>query len=191
MPRFASRLVDRLGPRLFEMRAAHVLEIVDALGSAGVRVWLAGGWGVDALLGHQARRHRDLDLVVDAGDGSEERARRVLQDLGYRTVVERAPSGKWMPHKAVLRDAGGRRIDLLPVRLDGGPLAPRSHNGPGANGFVPAGLASGAVAGRRVGCLAASVQLAFHGDYDPTGVDRHDVALLCSRFDLPPPPGYS
>src|SRR5258708_7387144 len=27
-------------------------------------VWIDGGWGVDALLGHQTRKHDDLDVAV-------------------------------------------------------------------------------------------------------------------------------
>ncbi len=33
------------------MGISDVLEIVERLGGAGVRVWLDGGWGVDALIG--------------------------------------------------------------------------------------------------------------------------------------------
>ena len=49
------------------MRAQDVLEIVAYLDAAGVRVWLDGGWGVDALLGEQTRPHKDLDIVVEQG----------------------------------------------------------------------------------------------------------------------------
>ena len=45
------------------MLAHDVLEIVAGLDAAGVRVWLDGGWGVDALIRHQTRDHEDLDLV--------------------------------------------------------------------------------------------------------------------------------
>jgi lincosamide nucleotidyltransferase A/C/D/E len=36
------------------------------LTEAGCSVWVAGGWGVDALVGRQTRLHRDLDLALDA-----------------------------------------------------------------------------------------------------------------------------
>jgi hypothetical protein len=44
----------------------EVLGVLDALTSASCMVWVAGGWGVDALVGGQTRAHRDLDLAVDA-----------------------------------------------------------------------------------------------------------------------------
>jgi lincosamide nucleotidyltransferase A/C/D/E len=46
------------------VRAESVLEVLSALSAC--RVWAAGGWGVDALVGHQTRDHRDLDLALDA-----------------------------------------------------------------------------------------------------------------------------
>lgn len=30
-----------------------------------MRVWLDGGWGVDALLGRQTRPHDDMDIVIE------------------------------------------------------------------------------------------------------------------------------
>jgi lincosamide nucleotidyltransferase A/C/D/E len=43
-----------------------VLDVLDVLDGASCRVWVGGGWGVDALDGRQTRTHRDLDLAVDA-----------------------------------------------------------------------------------------------------------------------------
>ena len=51
------------------MRLADVVEILSDLRAAGCRVWVAGGWGVDALVGRQTRPHRDLDLAVDDEPG--------------------------------------------------------------------------------------------------------------------------
>ena len=178
-------LVDRVRHRLFEMRDVDVVEVVEALAAAGVRTWIAGGWGVDALVGRQSRRHKDLDLVVDAGDESEARAREVLDELGYATVGERVAAGAWMPLKVVLRHPGGRTIDLLPVRLDGQPAGANAEVLPG--GLLPTAFARGVVAGRSVGCLSPSVQLTFHTGYALSRVDRQDIALLCSRFGLAPP----
>ena len=41
------------------MRERDVLWILDALKGAGVPCVIGGGWGVDALVGHQTRRHHD------------------------------------------------------------------------------------------------------------------------------------
>src|SRR4051794_700622 len=59
-----------------------VVAVLDAFDRAGVQGWLAGGWGVDALVGHQTRPHTDLDLVIRSED--LERILAVLHGRGYR-----------------------------------------------------------------------------------------------------------
>ena len=46
------------------MHAPDVIEVINALGSASVDVWVHGGWGIDALLGEQTRAHDDLDVIL-------------------------------------------------------------------------------------------------------------------------------
>jgi Aminoglycoside-2''-adenylyltransferase len=46
------------------MTAEDALEVVGWLSEADVDVWLLGGWSVDALVGEQTRKHKDLDLSV-------------------------------------------------------------------------------------------------------------------------------
>jgi hypothetical protein len=48
--------------------ASDVLVVLDQFDQAGLVAWLDGGWGVDALLGHQSRPHEDLDLVIARDD---------------------------------------------------------------------------------------------------------------------------
>ena len=51
-----------------QMSASAVLEVVDWLHQSSIRVWLDGGWGVDALLGRETRAHLDVDIVITIGD---------------------------------------------------------------------------------------------------------------------------
>jgi hypothetical protein len=53
-------------PAVQGMTASEVHSIVDWLGTRAVVYQINGGWAVDALVGHQTRPHRDLDLFVDA-----------------------------------------------------------------------------------------------------------------------------
>ena len=39
--------------------------MIDATGAAGIRVWLFGGWGLDARLGRITREHGDVEFWVD------------------------------------------------------------------------------------------------------------------------------
>lgn len=176
-----SSLARACRDRLFEIRALDVVQVLDALDRAGVAAWLAGGWGVDALLGRQTRRHHDLDIVINGNDRSEPRALTALGSLGFVTVEARAPAGTWMPLKAVLRDRGGRTIDLLPVPLhsDGTTIVLNLPAGPCA---LPEAFAVGHVTGRPAPCLAPTVQFTFHAGFIHTAAQRRDLALLSSRF---------
>ena len=44
--------------------AEDVIEIYQPLVESGIKVWLTGGWGIDALLGEQTRPHKDLDVFI-------------------------------------------------------------------------------------------------------------------------------
>src|SRR5215472_5062822 len=75
----------------------RVLALMNALDSAGVSAWVAGGWGVDALIGHQTRRHYDLDLVVADAPENLERMEQVLARDGFRPGVREFNPGLAMP----------------------------------------------------------------------------------------------
>jgi lincosamide nucleotidyltransferase A/C/D/E len=87
--------------------AEDVIQVLDALDAAGVRHWVAGGWGIAALVGRQTRQHRDLDLAVDAADLS--RCLAVLAGLEYAAETD------WLPSRIELRAAGERWVDVHPV----------------------------------------------------------------------------
>jgi hypothetical protein len=43
----------------------NVLFVLRLADRARARLWIDGGWGVDALLGSQTREHGDLDVVIE------------------------------------------------------------------------------------------------------------------------------
>ena len=45
-----------------------VKQILQFAIDAEIKVFLDGGWGVDALLGHQSRAHNDIDIFVGSMD---------------------------------------------------------------------------------------------------------------------------
>jgi Aminoglycoside-2''-adenylyltransferase len=47
------------------MKSVDVIEVYKTLTDLGIRVWIDGGWGVDALLGRQTRSHKDLDIAIE------------------------------------------------------------------------------------------------------------------------------
>ena len=84
-----------------------MVEVIDGLESAGIDVWVEGGWGIDALLGEQTRPHYDLDVFIRADD--IEAAMRVTGGLGFSLMTDELPQG------FVVRDKADRRIDFHPV----------------------------------------------------------------------------
>lgn len=166
------------------MCAQDVLDVVACLTRAGIAVWLDGGWGVDALLGEQTRPHDDLDVVMEKAQLNA--AHKALRALGFVLAVDELPT------RCVLRDAGDRRIDVHPVIFDaeGGGLQ-RQPDGSDFR-YPPEGLAgTGAIAGQPVRCLTPELQRRCHLGYEPDDNDRHDVRLLCERFDLELPAAFA
>src|SRR4051812_37627781 len=92
------------------IEVAEVLEVLADLRGVGCRVWVAGGWGVDALVGHQTRPHRDLDLAVDADH--ESAAIPALEDRGYHIETD------WRPVRVELAAPCRGWVDLHPVVFD-------------------------------------------------------------------------
>jgi lincosamide nucleotidyltransferase A/C/D/E len=193
MPRRRHRPVTTMGTvRLWQAKkepkmvdTSDVLLILDRLDRAGLRIWLDGGWGVDALVGRPSRPHRDLDLVIDREDCGAARA--ALAGLGFRHDGTAAPG---LPARLVLVDAGGRQVDLHPVVFDERGNGWQELAG-GAWGEYPAeGLRGlGMVGGRRVRCVTPEVQVRHHLGYPLDTTDRRDLALLAERFGVAVPPG--
>jgi lincosamide nucleotidyltransferase A/C/D/E len=172
---------DQLGPER-SVTAERVLELLDVLRSAGVRATLDGGWGVDALLGHQTRPHADLDLVASLADVP--RIRTALERLGFSLHEDH------LPVRFVLRGADGEQLDFHTVTFDerGGGVQPQP--GGGAFRYPPEGFVEGLVAETAVPCVSAEVQLLCHRGYEPTPKDAHDVLNLCRTFGLSIPREY-
>jgi lincosamide nucleotidyltransferase A/C/D/E len=144
--------------------------------AADVDYWVAGGWGVDALLGEQTRTHHDLDLVIAAAPVLWQRrqsddAKRALEALGYRFERNDIHLGAWFVERIVLCHSSGRRVELLPI--DERP----------ADFF-----ATGLIGGRATPCLSPDTQLRIHTGYRRTSADDHDVDALCDRLGLEAPP---
>jgi lincosamide nucleotidyltransferase A/C/D/E len=154
------------------MGPEDVLIVVDYLATAGIRSWLAGGWGLDALAGTETRPHRDLDLLVDADDADA--AEQHLGARGFERIREALPGSRtfvpWslMPHRVFLRDRDGRTVDLHPVRSADWPGLPA----------VPHAFAVGTVGGREVQCLSVAAQVATHQGFEIREEHRADMELL-------------
>lgn len=158
------RVVARLSAWVYRnppMPADAVLAVMATLQDAGVRCWISGGWGVDALAGEHTRIHRDLDLVVE--DRGMDRAVQALNDLGYFEWY-RSESEVPMFSRVVLHDheLAGRTIDLHPLQLSGTHME----------------FTTGEIDGQEVPCLSVDLQVKTHSSYRKRWRDRADLAVL-------------
>ncbi len=165
------------------MGARDVLEIVGRLGGEGIRVWLDGGWGVDALIGEQTRDHDDLDVVIALADA--EAARAALAPLGYALADDERPT------RFVIGAPGDRRVDFHTVTFDAGGGGIQALQDGSSWRYPPEGFSGvGRLAGEAVRCLTAEVQVLTHVGYDPDDTDRHDMQMLRDRLGVALPASY-
>jgi len=159
------------------MTANDVLAILAVLREADVEVWIGGGWGIDALVGEQTRRHRDLDLMYR--DNQEPAVVTALADTGFVQTLS------WRPVRFVVADAAGREIDLHPLTFAADGSAVQASLDPERPfGYPAACFVTGTIGGATVPCLSPEQQVYFHQGYEPADHDRHDMAQLRRVFRI-------
>jgi lincosamide nucleotidyltransferase A/C/D/E len=164
---------------VLDVEEHDVLAVLDAVARAGTPAWVAGGWGIDALIGHPTREHDDLDLAIRSQD--QEPVIRALRGLGFDLVQ----ADDWRPSRFGMRDSAGRKIDLHLLAFDASGSA-RQVNLPGLPPFeYPSeGFVEGRIGDRKVPCLSPYLQVQFHRGYQWTSKDQHDMRLLRTKFRI-------
>jgi len=179
------------------VKAEDVVGICAVLASGGIRLWLTGGWGIDALLGEETRPHKDLDIVILLDDVV--RLRELLMRDGFH-LKELWPENAWVidaqgvevPTAFVLQDASGRELDVHAFRLDQqGDGIPAWANDEGLAFKMEDLAGEGLIAGRAVRCVSPGAQLLCHAGYELPAVQRGDLERLCGRFGLADPTEHS
>src|SRR5437899_2410694 len=165
-----------------DMEAADVLQVLDWLRAAGVKVHVAGGWAVDALVGEQSRTHADLDLAFDAVD--EQRVLLVLRHAGFQMTTDERPA------RFVLQDQIGHQVDFHPLAFDASGNGQQVGFGRVTYAYPSAEFGRGMIDGQEVDCLSAKLLIQFHVGYKPTHKDVNDMQLLRDRLGMPLPAPY-
>ena len=114
----------------------------------GVRIWIDGGWAVDALLGRQTRHHADIDIVIQQKD--VDAVVHMLQIRGYLP----AHQNDNRPWNFALDNGVRRRVDLHVVVID--EKGNGIYGSPADGSVYPAAAFAGigAIHGRVVRCIA-------------------------------------
>ena len=166
--------VERIKYRIIYTPASKMLAVMDELAAAEVRGWLAGGWGVDALVGRQTRPHNDIDLVIGDDEPPFQQIGQALAREGFWFVGAVHHPGIPIPWCHMWRHDAGHKVEVLPVPLHKPPFA---ADGADAGG-VRQPFTEGSIDGQPVPCLSAELQLLLHNGYPQREADNHDVALL-------------
>lgn len=164
-PLLRSQAVQRLKARITYMPAVRVLALLDLIAAEAILVYVAGGWGVDALAGRQTRQHYDLDLLIDADPVQMARVGDVLRREGFRKAGTEHNPGLPMPWRHLWQHDDGYSVEVLPAALNDPP-------------FGDTAFTFGTIEGRPVPCLSVALQLALHTGYPPRSVDAADTDLL-------------
>lgn len=167
---------------LSSMTASAALGLYLLLDASGVRCWVMGGWGVDALLGRQTRSHHDLDLLVHREDLANYDA--AVRSVGFVRSFEWEENRRVLvgseEHDSAFVDShhDGRQVDVHVVDVDTAAGVVTQHH---AGAWpMPLGALSGRgrIAGTEVRCVTATAQVAMHTGYDLPERHRADLALL-------------
>ena len=133
-----------------DMTGRDVVKILGMIELRGIRVWVDGGWAVDALLGRQTRHHADLDIVIEQKDLDE--IVEMLRTRGYGP----AHRNDTRPWNFALGDGVRHEVDFRVIVLD---EDGNGVYGPTADGnLYPADALKGigAIRGRVVNCISVA-----------------------------------
>jgi lincosamide nucleotidyltransferase A/C/D/E len=163
------------------MSAEQARRSTNLLDQNGVRCWVMGGWGVDALLGRVTRAHKDLDLLVNIRDLL--RYSEIVRSHGFDRKLEWSESQPIQVDTVRFDSAfvdthpDGREIDVHVIDVDHEGAVVQFHTDPWP---LPRDTVSGVgtIEGVRVRCVSRAAQHAMHSGYDLPEKQREDVHLL-------------
>lgn len=160
------------------MNLENVLDFYAQIEKCGIKIWIDGGWGVDALIGRQTRSHGDLDIAIQLKD--MQKARRLLVEQGYKEIKR---DNEW---NFVMGDKKGHEIDFHVFVFDD-----YEHVVEGIK--YPDGSLTGVgvIGGCEVNCISPEHMVKFHTGYKLRENDFKDVSALCKKFGLDYPEEYT
>lgn len=159
------------------MDIKEVTKLYHQLTEIGIKIWIDGGWAVDALMGKQTRPHADLDIAIESKH--VEKTLQLLKMQGYKEIKR---DNEW---NFVVGDDAGHEIDFHIFVLDD-------------QGKIVDGIkypedsltGTGIIGNCNVACISPYHLVQFHTGYPLRKSDYHDVSLLCRKFGIEYPKEY-
>lgn len=161
------------------MNDKEVINWYNCFMSAGINVWIDGGWCVDALLGRQTREHPDMDIAIERKNNTS--VRDILKSLDFEEE-ERGDSSEW---NYVMKHSDGRKIDIHVFEFD-----ENKNNIYGIEYPYESLQGKGTISGQKVSCISPEWMFKFKTSYEPIEKDIKDVQALASKFGYELPPKY-
>jgi len=161
------------------MDARSAAQLVRFLEQNEIEVYVDGGWAVDALLGVETRAHDDLDIALPHCQ-----VPKLRELLAARGFVEQIQADSWECN-FVLADKRDSRVDVHSYTLD-----EAGRNIFGVPYIREHLTGRGIIDGYPVRAIAPEWLVKFHTGYEIDENDRHDVRLLCERFEIELPEEY-
>lgn len=166
-----------VGPKQ-AITSADVVDLYNKLDNWGIKIWIDGGWGVDALLEKQTRPHGDLDIALQQKD--VQKAREFLEAQGYKEIKR---DNEW---NFVMGDDKGHQIDFHAFIFDGKGIVIEGIKYP--EGSL---TGTGKINDTVVRCISPEHIVKFHTGYKLRESDYEDVVALCKKFGIDFPEEYS
>jgi lincosamide nucleotidyltransferase A/C/D/E len=161
------------------MTSKDIINLYTQLESKGIKIWIDGGWAVDALLGKQTRSHKDMDIAIEWKDVPG--LRQFLEPQGYKQIKE---DNRW---NFVLANDQGHEVDIHAFVFD--------DQGNVADGieYPTASLTgTGAIEGEIVRCISPEYMVQFLAPWIHKWPEKYvsAVSALCEKFNIALPKEY-
>ncbi|KKU81267.1 MAG: hypothetical protein UY09_C0042G0001 [Parcubacteria group bacterium GW2011_GWA2_47_8] len=165
------------------MDSKYLLDLYSKLESMGIKIWIDGGWAVDALLGKQTRPHEDLDIAIERNKLLELRSYLIAH--GYRDV-EREKNKMW---DLVMNDGNGHEIEVHTFDLDDNGMVLKEDYWDGYSVDSLNGV--GYIEGYKVRCVSVEQLIKTHRNdrRELKEKDYKDIRALCDKFKIEYPEG--
>ncbi|OGI65145.1 hypothetical protein A3A95_04215 [Candidatus Nomurabacteria bacterium RIFCSPLOWO2_01_FULL_39_18] len=156
-----------------------VVDFYKSLENLGIKIWIDGGFSVDALLGEQTRKHLDLDIAINQEDMVS--LVRFLATEGYKEIR------RDNEYNLVFGDKIGREIDIHAFISD------KEGNIVGGIMYPTQSLTGlGTINGHLVRCISPEHMVKFLAQW----VHKHPhkylyvISSLCQKFSIEYPKEY-
>lgn len=161
-----------------EMQDKDVIDLYTKLENLEIKIWIDGGWALDALLGEQTRSHEDLDIAVEHRNLANLKA--YLESQGYKEM-KRDEDKMW---DLVMCDDKGHELDIHAFSFDdkGSVVEEEYWDGYLSNSLTGSGI----IDGHTVRCVSPEQLIKTHDGTKRKlkDSDHKDIDALCNKFGI-------